>query len=211
VTLSYRGDSFKRTKQGNQSRLASMLAERRLTALLESNVARFTAADVSIKLKDGTVTTLPNQQAFVLIGADTPVAWLENLGVRFVDRPHLYALGSTEDAVRRVAPDAVQCSRDPAEAIANLLGRPSPRPGRLRSVVGDVVHEVTAVIRMPVREATGQFRKLHAREATAQFRKPEAQEVTGQFRKLRLQTPLPLAPDDDFEETTWVDWMKGAV
>ena len=204
VTLSYRGDSFKRTKQGNQTRLARMMAERRIAALLESNVARFTPGEVSIKLKDGGVTTLPNQQAFVLIGADTPVAWLENLGVRFIERPHLYALGSTEDAVRRAAPDAAQCPRDPAEAIALVLGRPVARPGRLRSVVGDMVHEVSVVMKMPVREATGQFRKLT--DSVTAIR-PAPRRAP---RPMPIPAPLPPPPpDDDFEETTWVDWMTG--
>ena len=145
VTLSYRGDGWARAKAANQKRVAALEAAGRLTVLLKSNVAEFTADQVTIKLGDGTKRTVPNQQAFVLIGADTPVAWLENLGVRFVERPHLYALGSTEDVVRRVAPDATQCPRDVAHAVAVLQGKPTAKPakpGRLRTVVGEVVHKV---------------------------------------------------------------------
>src|SRR5262245_45188736 len=127
VTLSYRGDGFKRCKQGNQKRLAEMIAGKRLTVLLESNVKCFSPEEVTIALADKSETTLANQRAFVLIGADTPVAWLEANHVRFVERPHLYALGSTEDAVRRFAPDAVPCPHTPDEALAILLDRPSPR------------------------------------------------------------------------------------
>jgi thioredoxin reductase (NADPH) len=148
VTLSYRGDGFKRCKQGNQKRLAEMTAAKQLTVLLESNVTCFTPDSVTIKLADKSETTIANQRAFVLIGADTPVAWLETNHVRFVERPHLYALGSTEEVVRRLAPDATECPRTPAEAIAIVLDRPVPRsPGRqVQSVVELLYHELRDVV-----------------------------------------------------------------
>ena len=154
VTLSYRGDGFKRAKQANQKRLADLTAAGRLSVLLGSNVAAFGAGDVQITLASGERVTQPNHRAFVLIGADTPVAWLEAQGVRFVERPHLYALGSTEAVVRRLAPDAVECTRSVDEALAILQGRAQParssRP-RLRTVVDrvlDVASEVTGVFRI---------------------------------------------------------------
>lgn len=135
VTLSYRGDGFKRCKQGNQKRLAEMTAAGKLPVLLESNVKEFTSDNVTIKLKDGTSTTIPNHHGFVLIGADTPVVWLEANNVRFVERDHLYALGSSDDVVRRIAPDATQCPQTAAEALAIVLGGPavSQRPPRART------------------------------------------------------------------------------
>jgi hypothetical protein len=201
VTLSYRGDGFKRAKPANQTRLAQMIAAQRLEVLLASNVKLFTAGEVAIALADGSVRTLPNQQAFVLIGADTPVAWLEGLGVRFVERPHLYALGSTEDAVLRVVPDATPCPRNVDDAIAVLLGRPRARPGRLRSVVGEVLHDVGDVVHDAVREVSVVMRMpLPADKTQPWARLPSA----------RAATPAPVpAPDADFEETTWVDWMSG--
>ncbi len=171
VTLSYRGDGFKRCKQGNQKRLAEMTASQRLTVLLESNVACFTPDHVTITLADKSQTTIANQRAFVLIGADTPVAWLETNHVRFVERPHLYALGSTEDTVRRFAPDATECPRTPAEALAVLLDRPAPRsPGRhVQSVVEHLYHElrevvtsVSAVFRLPEPEPPRETRRARA-------------------------------------------------
>ena len=161
VTLSYRGDGFKRCKQGNQKRLAELIAGKRLAVLLESNVKCFTPGDVTIALADRSETTLANQRAFVLIGADTPVAWLETNHVRFIERPHLYALGSTEDAVRRFVPDAVPCPPTPDEALAILLDRSPPRsPGRrvqsvveqlrdeLREFAGEVITSVSAAFRL---------------------------------------------------------------
>ncbi len=148
VTLSYRGDGFKRCKQGNQKRLAELVASQRVTLHLESNVTQFTEREVSLKLKDGQVVTQPNQRAFVLIGADTPVAWLEANNVRFVERPHLYALGSTEDAVRKIVPEAAECPRDPAEAVALVLGRPVHKSAtqRARSVVEHLVDDLFDVV-----------------------------------------------------------------
>jgi hypothetical protein len=148
VTLSYRGDGFKRCKQGNQKRLAEMVASRQLAVLLESNVKCFTPDSVTITLADKSEAAIANQRAFVLIGADTPVAWLETNHVRFVERPHLYALGSSEDVVRRFAPDAVQCPHTPDEALAILLDRPAPRSSvrRVRSVVDHLRDELREVV-----------------------------------------------------------------
>ena len=128
VTLSYRGDGFKRCKQGNQKRLAELTSAGKLPVLLESNVEMFSLDAVAIKLKDGTTKTLPNHHAFVLIGADTPVTWLEANNVRFVEREHLYTLGSTQDVVRRIAPNAAECARTADDAIAAILGKPTRQP-----------------------------------------------------------------------------------
>ncbi len=178
VALSYRGDGFKRCKQGNQKRLAEMTAGQRLTVLVESNVTRFTPDAVTIACKDREIT-IPNQRAFVLIGADTPIAWLEANQVRFVERPHLYALGSTEDVVRRFAPDATECPRAPEDALAALIDRPAARPAarpaprqpvrrmksvaqHLREEIWDVVTSVSAAFRLSDLEA-----EHHARRAVA--------------------------------------------
>jgi thioredoxin reductase/ferredoxin len=157
VTLSYRGDGFKRCKQANQKRLAEMAAANALTVLLESNVQEFTDDTVTIQLKDKSVRTIANHAAFVLIGADTPVAWLEANNVRFVEREHLYALGSTEDVVRAAVPEAIECPKSVDDALAIVLGKAAPRAShnRLRSVVEhihdefrDVLTSVTGVFRL---------------------------------------------------------------
>ncbi len=150
VTLSYRGDGFKRCKQGNQKRLAEMSSARKLDVLLESNVQQFTADGVEIKLKDGSMSAIANQNAFVLIGADTPVAWLEAIGVRFVERPHLYTLGASDEVVRRLVPDATECPRTAEESIALVRGlqqtsaRPSPR--KVRAAVGQIRDELRGAV-----------------------------------------------------------------
>lgn len=184
VTLSYRGDGFKRCKQGNQKRLAEMTAANALTVLLESNVKEFTEGEVSIKLKTGETITIPNQHAFVLIGADTPVAWLEAAGVRFVEREHLYALGSTEDTVRSIVPDATECPANAADALARLIGKPVKKPshGRLTSIVehihdewSDFVTSVTGVFKSPFED--GESYRTKTRTSP---------------RHVRARTPAPL-------------------
>jgi thioredoxin reductase (NADPH) len=169
VTLSYRGDGFKRCKQSNQKRLAELIAGQQLSVLLSSNVKWFTRDDVTITLADGSETTIDNRRAFVLIGADTPVAWLEANHVRFIERPHLYALGSTEDVVRRYAPAAVPCPPTAAEALAILLDRPAPRSpthrvravvSHLRDEIREAVTSVSSAFRLSDLETTRDMRRL---------------------------------------------------
>jgi len=180
VTLSYRGDGFKRCKQGNQKKLGEMTAANQLTVLLESNVKEFTPDAVTITLKDGSTTTLPNQHAFVLIGADTPVAWLEANNVRFVERPHLYTLGSTEEVVRRIAPEAEPCARSAEEAIQVVLGKPVTRGAgrRMRSVVEHLRDEVTHV----------------ATSVSHAFRLSDLESNAAVMRSARTRTPVSGVP-----------------
>ncbi len=190
VTLSYRGDGFKRCKQGNQKRLAEMSAAGQVMVLLESNVAEFAPDVVRIKLQDKSTTTLPNDHAFVLIGADTPVVWLEANNVRFIERPHMYALGSTEEVVRRIEPAAVACSRSPAEAIAVVRGQTVHKsPGRrMLSVVDHIREEFQDV----VTSVSVAFR-LSDLEAAA--RNPKARTpVRGVPQSSRASRPVPFVP-----------------
>jgi len=149
-----------------------MAAAGKISVLLESNVAEFTRDEVRIKLADGTVQTSPNQRAFVLIGADTPVAWLETNNVRFVERPHLYTLGASDEVVRRLIPQASECPRTAAESIAMVLGataQPPPVPvrDRVRSVVGHMRDE----IREAVGDLSGVF-KISDLDQRARVRTP---------------------------------------
>jgi thioredoxin reductase/ferredoxin len=208
VTLSYRGDSFKRTKQANQRKLAGMEAAGELAIHLGSNVVGFTADQATVRLSDGSEAVLPNRQAFVLIGADTPVAWLQQLGVRFVERPHLFAMGRTEDAVRRVAAETQPCAADVDQAIAVVLGRPAPRTRRLRTKVGEIAHDVSGVVGEVLREVSVAVR----RSASVVEEAEEPDEITEVRPPPWISPPPRRVPPPrrppTVEEPTWVDWVK---
>ena len=127
VIISYRGKSFNRAAPKNKQAIESYAAQQRLKAKYGSQVVAFEPDSVILALADGSQKRYPNQAAFVLIGADPPVTWLEKLGVRFVLRPHQYALGKSDDFVRRLMPAAAECPRDAASAAAVVTGRSQDR------------------------------------------------------------------------------------
>ena len=127
VIISYRGKSFNRAQPKNRQAIESYAAQNRLKAKTNSQVVAFEPESVILALGDGSQKRYPNVGAFVLIGADPPVTWLEKLGVRFVLRPHQYALGKSDDFVRRMVPSAVECPQDAAAAARAITGRDDQR------------------------------------------------------------------------------------
>jgi hypothetical protein len=79
---------------------------------------------IVIALGDGTQQRYRNDGVFVLIGSDPPIAWLERLGIRFVERPHSYQLGRTDLLVRRMTQAAMPCPEVAVAAAAQVLGQP---------------------------------------------------------------------------------------
>ena len=122
VMISYRGKGFNRAAPKNKMTLEQYASEGRVKAKLGSQVLQFDADSVTIALADGTQKRYPNEGAFVLIGADPPVQWLEKMGIHFVQRPHQYQMGKTDDIVRRLVARAVECPEDAARATAQILG-----------------------------------------------------------------------------------------
>ncbi|MBP6632401.1 MAG: NAD(P)-binding domain-containing protein [Kofleriaceae bacterium] len=122
VMLSYRGRSFNRCAQKNKQTVENYAKEGRLKVKLQSQVVAIEPEAVILQLGDGTQKRYGNDAVFVLIGADPPVAWLEKLGVRFVQRPHQYQLGKSDDLVRQFLPHATACPEDAARAAAGVLG-----------------------------------------------------------------------------------------
>ncbi|HUJ58035.1 MAG TPA: NAD(P)-binding domain-containing protein, partial [Kofleriaceae bacterium] len=122
VVMSYRGKGFNRAAPKNRQGVESYAAEGRIKAKLNSQVLQFDPESVTLALGDGAQKRYPNDGAFVLIGADPPVAWLEKMGIRFVERPHQYQLGKSDDIVRRFVARAVECPEDAARAAAQILG-----------------------------------------------------------------------------------------
>ena len=126
VILSYRGKSFARAAPRNKQSIEQYAAEGRVRVQLGSQVLGFDAETVTLALADGTQQRYRNDAAFVLIGADPPVAWLERVGIRTVQRPHGFQLGRTDDLVRRVVRAAAPCPEDAPRAVAQILGLPMP-------------------------------------------------------------------------------------
>ena len=122
VMISYRGKGFNRAAPKNKSAMEAYASQGRIKAKLGSQVVNFEADTVTLGLSDGSQKRYPNHAAFVLIGADPPIAWLEKMGVRFVERPHQYQLGKTDDIVRKFVARAVECPEDAARAAAQVLG-----------------------------------------------------------------------------------------
>jgi thioredoxin reductase/ferredoxin len=122
VMISYRGKGFNRAQPKNKQGIESYAGQGRIKAKLGSQVVAFESDTVTLQLSDGSQKRYPNDAAFVLIGADPPIAWLEKLGVRFVERPHQYQLGKTDDIVRRFVARAIECPEDAARAAAQVLG-----------------------------------------------------------------------------------------
>jgi thioredoxin reductase/ferredoxin len=121
VMISYRGKGFARAAPRNKQTIEAYAAEGRIKAKLGSQVLAFDPESVTLALGDGSQKRYPNDGAFVLIGADPPVAWLEKLGIRFVERPHQHQMGKTDDIVRKFV-RANECPEDAARAAAQILG-----------------------------------------------------------------------------------------
>jgi hypothetical protein len=140
---------------------------------------QFEADTVTIALADGSQKRYPNDGAFVLIGADPPIQWLEKMGIRFVERPHQYQLGKTDDIVRRYV-RANECPEDAARAAAQILGGST-------GVMPDIVAAAAAPPQMPLGEPVSGPRKW-LRSATSIF-------STKEHGGTRVG-PAPTKPDD---------------
>jgi thioredoxin reductase/ferredoxin len=122
VLVSYRGKAFNRCQQKNKQAIESYAAQGRIKAKLMSQVVSIDESSVILQMADGGHKKYANDAAFVLIGSDPPIAWLEKLSVRFVEREHQYQMGKTDDLVRRFLPQARECPEDAARAAAQILG-----------------------------------------------------------------------------------------
>jgi thioredoxin reductase/ferredoxin len=125
VVLSYRGRSFARAQPKNKSQVEGYAAQRRIKIKYMSQVVEFAADTVTLQMADGTQKRYPNHAAFVLIGADPPVKWLNKLGIRYVERPHMFALSGSDAMVHRfLGEEARECPTTARGAAALLHGRP---------------------------------------------------------------------------------------
>lgn len=85
VHLSYRGEDFARAKERNRDKIAVALEQGRVTPLFKSQV-REVRGDVVILDVDGQSMILPNDDVIVRIGGDAPYTFLQQLGIRIVQK-----------------------------------------------------------------------------------------------------------------------------
>lgn len=85
VTLSYRGEDFKRVKERNRQHLDEAVHCGSLRVVLNSEVREIREGAVIVETM-GQHEVLPNDVVVVRIGGDPPYAFLEKIGVRIVKK-----------------------------------------------------------------------------------------------------------------------------
>ena len=183
VMISYRGKGFNRAAPKNKSALEAYAAEGRIKAKLGSQVLAFEGDSVTLALADGSQKRYPNDGAFVLIGADPPIQWLEKMGVRFVERPHQYQMGKTDDILRRFVRNPIECPEDAARAAAQVLG------GSVAVPPAQVAAAAAQMPQQPMGEPVSGPRKW-LRSATSMFSN-RANTSSGVQQPVRPEPPRP--------------------
>ncbi len=195
VMISYRGKGFNRAAPKNKQAMEQYAAEGRIKAKLGSQVVQVEADTVTIQLADGTQKRYPNDAAFVLIGADPPVQWLEKMGIRFVERPHQYQLGKTDDIVRRFVTRAIECPEDAARAAAQILGgsvgiAPAIEPAAAVSLPMPMMGEPVSGPRKWLRSATSIFSNRAGTNVGPAPVRPAPIRTEGKGKKFDAPVPL---------------------
>ncbi len=85
VHLSYRGTDFARAKERNRFKLEAAVEAGRIHLLLQSHV-REVRSDVVVLEVAGDSMILPNDDVIVRIGGDAPYTFLQQLGIRIVQK-----------------------------------------------------------------------------------------------------------------------------
>lgn len=85
VGLSYRGDSFDRARERNRAMLQEAERSGRIEVLRKSKVAEIRPDSVLLEMPGG-AKAVPNQYVFVLIGGESPEAFLRKTGIEIVEK-----------------------------------------------------------------------------------------------------------------------------
>jgi thioredoxin reductase len=101
VTVSYRGKALSRCKAMNRQKLQALVDAGRVTLAFGTQVKEIRKDEVL--LARGTeIQTLRNDYVVVCIGGEPPIKWLEKVGVRYVERPHLFQLAPTDQLLESI-------------------------------------------------------------------------------------------------------------
>ena len=85
VHLSYRGEDFSRAKERNRDKLKAAVDAGKVTLLLKSQV-REIRPDLALLDVGGESMILPNDDVIVRIGGDAPYTFLQQLGIRIIQK-----------------------------------------------------------------------------------------------------------------------------
>jgi len=85
VTLSYRGESFRRIKERNARRLEDAIRENRIAVLFRSTPVEFKADSVVLDVA-GATREIPNDYVWIFAGGTPPNDFLRKIGVEFGQR-----------------------------------------------------------------------------------------------------------------------------
>lgn len=80
VTISYRNEAFGKCREANKRKIAELIQQRAVTAMMASQVMEVRPQDVLMQLKDRQVR-LPNDFVLVCIGGELPTEFLSKAGV----------------------------------------------------------------------------------------------------------------------------------
>jgi thioredoxin reductase len=93
VTLSYRGESFRRIKERNARRLEDATQESKLEVLFQSTPVEFKTDSVVIDVA-GSIREIPNDFVWIFAGGTPPNDFLRKIGVEFGPRDVTLEAGS---------------------------------------------------------------------------------------------------------------------
>jgi thioredoxin reductase len=146
VTLSYRGKQLNRCKAKNRQKLDEVVKAGRVVLRYGTNVVEIKSDVVVLKSSDGAYEQIANDHVFTCIGGDAPIKWLESIGVRFIDQPHMAFRGPTDKLVEKLIGPVAETTREGAgggamAAVMVDIGSIPP---------GTELEEQRTVIRFPV-------------------------------------------------------------
>jgi thioredoxin reductase (NADPH) len=109
VTLSYRKDAFARIKPRNQERIEQHVRDGQIKAIFNSAPVEVHRDRITLKVKDAAgerTVEVENHFVYCLLGADLPMVWLQQLGVKYVKKPEGWNPGPTDQIVVKPQPVA---------------------------------------------------------------------------------------------------------
>jgi thioredoxin reductase/ferredoxin len=144
VTLSYRGKQLSRCKAKNRQKLDEVVKAGRVVLRFGTNVHEI-KSDVVVLKGGEQYEQIANEHVFVCIGGDAPVKWLEAVGVKFIDQPHMFQRGPTDKLLEKLVGPVAETTREGAGA-----GAQSAVMVDMGSFNANSLEEQRTIIRFPV-------------------------------------------------------------